>query len=115
MNSDWHAEKHLLKKVFFNFSENVKKKYVLNKSHVWHADMPLCNRKMQKQWVLCFPIIPRHKTDQINLTASNLEKNSVVHRLCTLKIKRTIIEDFPRPGPNVPYVGLGLILISWVK
>ena len=66
--------------------------------------MPVCTAKMQKQWILCFLIIPRHKTDQINLTASNLEKISVAHRLCTFKIKGTIIEDFSRPGPNVPYV-----------
>ena len=57
---------------------------------------------MQKQWVLFFPIIPRHRTDQINLTASNLEKNSVAHRLCTKK--GAIIEDFSHPGNNVPYV-----------
>ena len=61
----------------------------MSKNHFFKINhmfgMPLCNQNMQKQWVLCFPIIPRHKTDQINLTARNLEKNSVAHRLCTLK------------------------------
>ena len=47
------------------------------------------------------PIIPRNKTGQIDLTASNLKKKSVAHRLHTLKKKGTIIEDFSLPGPNV--------------
>ena len=50
------------------------------------------------------PIIPRHKTGQIKLTASNFEKNSGVHCFHSLKIKRTIIEGFSRPGPIVPYI-----------
>ena len=36
------------------------------------------------------PIIQQHKTGQIKLTASNLKKV-------------TIIEGFPRPGPNLPH------------
>ena len=52
------------------------------------------------------PIIPRHKTGQIKLTATNLEKISGAHWIHTLKIKRTIIKDLSCPGPNVPYVDL---------
>jgi hypothetical protein len=50
------------------------------------------------------PMIPQHKTGQINLTVSNLKKKSGAHQLPIKKIKVTDIEGFPCPGPNVPYV-----------
>ena len=50
------------------------------------------------------PIIPRHKTGQINLTAIYLERKVICAPAPYLKKKVTIIEDFPHPGPNVPNV-----------
>ena len=41
------------------------------------------------------PIIPRNKTGQIDLTASNLKKKSVAHRLHTLKKKARLLKIFP--------------------
>jgi hypothetical protein len=57
------------------------------------------------------PIIPQHKTGEIQLTASNLKKKSGAHRLPILKIKVTII-GFSRPGPNVTYVYLCVRYVS---
>ena len=59
--------------------------------------MPVCNRKMEKEWVLCSYIILQHKTCQINLTAYKLSKTNYPNKLHTFKIYVTIID-------NVPYI-----------
>ena len=41
------------------------------------------------------PIIPRNKTGQIDLTASNLKKKSVAHKLHTLKKRHDYWRFFP--------------------
>ena len=65
------------------------------------------NKKTKKD-INFFPIIPKHKTDQIKLTASYLKKKQGAHRLPTLNKKVTIIKGFLRPGPNVPYVTMNI-------
>jgi hypothetical protein len=62
---------------------------------------------MQKQFVLCSPIILQYKTCQINLTATKLRKDNYPSKLHTLKKEMTINDFFLRPGPNVPYGPMG--------
>jgi hypothetical protein len=66
--------------------------------------MPVCTRKMQKQWVLCAYIILQYKTCQINLTATQLSKNNYPDKHHTFKEYVTNIDFLARPGPNVPCV-----------
>jgi hypothetical protein len=54
--------------------------------------MPVCNRKMEKEWVLCSYIILQHKTCHINLTDSKLSKNNYPNEFHTLKKSRNRAE-----------------------
>ena len=54
--------------------------------------MPVCTRKMQKLWVLCFNIILQYKTCHINLTTRKLSKNNYPNKIHTFKEYLTIID-----------------------
>ena len=64
--------------------------------------MPACTQKMGKQWVLCSNIILQYKTCQINLTATELNKNNYLNKHHTFNEYVTNIDFLARPGPNVP-------------
>jgi hypothetical protein len=56
--------------------------------------MPVCNQK-SKTVGFMFSHNFKAQTDQINLTASNLEKNSVAHRICAFFLKGRLLKSFP--------------------